>query len=88
MNANFYLHSGAMMDSRMVPESVLHGGRRFQLDLKYRGGGCLAPWYSLHRHGPNSGVQVSVCAKPVGFMGDIKNKKPNSKHLFLTILPF
>ncbi|XP_062480107.1 refilin-A isoform X2 [Pezoporus occidentalis] len=79
MNANFYLHSGAMMDSSMVPESALHGGRRFQLHLKCRGGGCLAPWHSLHRDGPNNGVHISVCTKPVGFMADIKKKaKPKT----------
>lgn len=72
---NFYLHSGAVLDNSAT---VSCGGRRFQLHLKYRGG-YFPPWHSLHRHGPNDGVQVSMCANPVGFVADIKKKKPKTK---------
>lgn len=72
---NFYLHSGAVLDNSAT---VSCGGRRFQLHLKYRGG-YFPPWHSLHRHGPNDGVQVSMCANPVGFVADIKKKKTKSQ---------
>lgn len=72
---NLYLHSGAVLDNSAVPESVSCGGRRFQLHLKWRGGGgYFASWHNLHRCGPNNRVQVSVCTSPVGFMADTKNK--------------
>lgn len=70
---NVYLRSAAVLSNTAVPESGLCAGGRFQLHLKCRGGGgCLAPRHSHHRHGPNSGVQLSMSANPVRFMADAK----------------